>query len=78
MYDEINKKLLLIEAKVKEMYLAMHLIGYRKANGMMPQTQIVEMLQMVKFVDNVKSFLCESMDGWKMVLTSISKVSGKI
>lgn len=71
-------KTVLKEAKGMKRSLAMGWIDYRKAYDMVPHSWIVEMLNLTKVAENVKTLLIGSMDNWKTMLTSNGERLGEV
>ena len=63
-------KAILKDCRKRRTNLAMTWIDYRKAYDFVPHSWILECLDMLGIVDNVRSFLEKSMKKWKFLLTS--------
>ena len=54
-------KIILREVQMRKKNLAVAWIDYKKAHGMVPQSWIVECLDMVRVCEQIRHFLSESM-----------------
>ena len=58
------------EVKSRNKNLAMTWIDYKKAYDMIPHSWIIECLHLFGIAENIKSFLVNSMEKWKVMLCS--------
>ena len=58
------------EVKSRNKNLTMAWINYKKAYDIAPHSQIIEYLDLFGIADNIKSFLVNSMEKWKVMLYS--------
>ena len=58
------------EVKSRNKNLAMAWIDYKKAYDMVPHSWIIECLDLFGVAENIKSFLVNSMEKWKVMLCS--------
>ena len=65
-----KEKQILGSNKKRTKNLAMAWIDCRRAYDFVPQSRILECLDMLGIADNVKSFLEKSMKKWKLLLNS--------
>ena len=70
---ETNDLLYIYRAVTKEVRsgnknLAMAWIDYKKAYDMVPHLWIIECLDLLGVAENIKSFLVNSMENWKVLL----------
>ena len=63
-------KTVLRDCKKKSINLAMAWIDYRKAYDMIPHSWISESLEVFGVAENTKIFFVNSMNKWKLELTS--------
>ena len=71
-------KAVLKDAKVRQRFLSMAWIDYRKAYDMLPHSWIIETLNIIKVARNVDDLLKGSMKDWKTVLTSGEEILGEV
>ena len=56
------------EVKSRNKNLAMASVDYKKAYDMVPHSWIIECLDLFGVAENIKSFLVNSMEKWKVML----------
>ena len=66
------------DCKKRHTNLAMAWVDYRKAYDMVPQSWIVECMEIFGIAENVKAFLTGSMSNWKTKLTSSGEYLGTV
>ena len=66
------------EVKSRNKNLAMAWIDYKKAYDMVPHSWIVECLDLFVVAENIKSWLLNSMEKWKVMLCSGNFELGKV
>ena len=68
----------LIEVKSRNKNLAMACIDYKKAYDMVPQSGIIECLDLFGVADPIKSFLVNSIEKWKVMPCSRNSRLGEV
>ena len=63
-------KAVLTDCKRRKTNLSLAWIDYRKAYDLVPHSWISECLEMVGIATNIREFLSDSMQSWKLELTS--------
>ena len=66
------------EVKSRNKNLAMAWIDYKKAYDMVPHLWIIECLDLFGVAENIKSFLVNSMEKWKVMLYSGNSELGEV
>ena len=66
------------EVKSRNKNLAMAWIDYKKAYDMVPHLWIIECLDLLGVAENIKSFLANSIEKWKIILCSGNSELGEV
>ena len=66
------------EVKSRNKNLAMAWIDYKKVYDMVPQSWIVECLDLFGIAENIKTFLVNSIENWKVMLCSENSSLGQV
>ena len=66
------------EVKSRNKNLAMVWIDYKKAYDMVPHSQIIQCLDLFGVAQNIKSFLVNSMEKWKVMLCAGNSELGEV